>query len=85
MIGVLAYYLGVGNKPFKGGFMTRLYIIIGLVVVSTLYAWNNGCDTKNKELKLFGLNSKVSAVKPEDGKWRYIPCNGTTKNCGRLK
>ena len=59
--------------------MIRLYVVIGLVVISTIYALNNGCvQSSGNGMKLFGLNSA-------SGEWHYVPCNGTTKGCGRLE
>lgn len=61
--------------------MTRLYVIIGLVVVTTMYAWNSGCINSGSSngMKLFGLNAE------ESSEWHYVPCNGTTEKCGRLE
>ncbi len=59
--------------------MTKLYVIIALVVVTTMYAWNSGCmQSSGNGMKLFGLNSA-------NGEWHYVPCNGTTEKCGRLE
>ena len=60
--------------------MTRLYVIIALVVVTTMYAWNSGCiQSSGNGMKLFGLNAE------ESSEWHYVPCNGTTEKCGRLE
>ena len=61
--------------------MTRLYVIIGLVVVTTMYAWNSGCINSGSSngMKLFGLNAE------ESSEWHYVPCNGTTEKGGRLE
>ena len=59
--------------------MTKLYVIIALVVVTSMYAWNSGCvQSSGNGMKLFGLNA-------ESGEWHYVPCNGTTEKCGRLE
>ena len=61
--------------PFKEKKMTRLWVIIALVVATSLYALNNGCSLKMADY----YSTK------ENSEWRYVPCNGTTKNCGRLQ
>jgi len=65
--------------------MTRLHIIIALCltvlfyVCMTWFADDTQPLTKNRT-DPFGMSGKTYL----DGNWKYIPCNGATKNCGRL-
>ena len=65
--------------------LTRLQIIIALCLTALLYACMTWFEAPVDKLPanrtdLFGLSGKTYL----NGDWRYVPCNGTTKNCGRL-
>ena len=62
--------------------MTRLWVIIALVVVTSVYAWNNGC-----RLKMADYYSKNSVDEFERvSEWEYIPCKGNnTTDCGLMR
>jgi hypothetical protein len=55
--------------------MNKLWVIIALVVATSLYTFNSGCSLKTADY----YSTK------ENSEWHYVPCNGTTKNCGRLQ
>ena len=63
--------------------LTRLQIIIALSLTALLYActiwFADDTPTKNRT-DPFGMSGKTEL----NGDWKYVPCNGTTKNCGRL-
>ena len=59
--------------------MTRLWVIIALVVVTSVYAWNN-----NFSLKMADYYSKNS-VEESVTEWEYIPCKGATIDCGLMR
>ena len=74
--------------------MTRLQIIIALCLTALLYAcmiWfaedtqplTNRTDPFGMSGKTY-LDGEMSGKTYLDGDWKYIPCNGTTENCGRL-
>ena len=64
--------------------MTRFQIIIALCLTALLY----GCmiwfadDTQplTNRTDPFGMSGKTYL----NGDWKYVHCNGTNKNCGRL-
>ena len=64
--------------------MTRLWVIIALVAVTSVYAWNNGC-----RLKLADYYSKGSVEVADEfdkaSEWEYIPCENTTIDCGLMR
>ena len=63
--------------------MTRLQIIIALCLTALLYAcmtWFADDTPTKKRADPFGMSGQTYLK----GDWRYVPCNGTTKNCGRL-
>ena len=63
--------------------MTRLQIIIALLLTATLYAcmiWFADDTPLTNRTDPFGMSGKTYL----DGDWKYVPCNGTNKNCGRL-
>jgi hypothetical protein len=58
--------------------MTRLWFVIALVIVTSVYAWNNGF-----RLKMADYYSKKSV---ESTEWEYIPCKGNnTTDCGLMR
>ncbi len=62
--------------------MTRLQIIIALCLAVLLYGcmiWFSDAPITNRT-DPFGMSGKTYL----DGDWKYVPCNGTNKNCGRL-
>jgi len=63
--------------------LTRLQIIIALLLTALLYAcmiWFADDTPTKKRADPFGMSGQTYL----NGDWRYVPCNGTTKNCGRL-
>ena len=75
--------------------MTRLYIIISIIVCTLLffslsYVFTSALD--NNFLYRMKLSIRPEkTVEPWDSlvpvvqkDWKYVTCNGTTENCGRL-
>ena len=64
--------------------MTRFHFIIALGITALLFAWmtwfTDDTPTKNRT-DPFGMSGKTT---PNNKEWKFVPCNGTTKNCGRL-
>jgi len=66
--------------------MTRLNFILVLGIAALLFACTIWVFDMYEERVFtnrtdpFGMSGKTYL----DGDWKYIPCNGTTKNCGRL-
>ena len=74
--------------------MTRLHFIIALGVTALLFAWMTWFYDVPAEKILtnrtdpFGLSGKtvLEMKKPyKSNDWKFVPCNGTTLNCGRLE
>ena len=62
--------------------LTRLQIIIALLLTALLYAcmiWFADDTPTKKRADPFGMSGKAP-----DKEWKFVPCNGTNKNCGRL-
>jgi len=62
--------------------MTRLQIIIAVCLTALLYAcmiWFANAPIVKNRADPFGMSGKAP-----DKEWKFVPCNGTNKNCGRL-
>ena len=64
--------------------LTRLQIVSILGIAAVLYAcmiwFADDTQPLTNRTDIFGMSGKTYL----DGDWKYIPCNGTTRNCGRL-
>ena len=74
--------------------MTRLHFIIALGITALLFAWMTWFfeapvdKLPTNRTDLFGLSGKtvLEMEKPYQSKdWKFVPCNGSTLNCGRLE